>query len=496
MNRWLRYFYIIYLFCLFIFIFTVSLFLTGLLISKDAWADTGYLWSNGHSNTYYNSCAAACSAIGNPFSKQNGDHGTCYATQEHMDKNWATAVCAKVSKTCEKKSGGETTLYPPDGKNAMNWYPDQFTFCENNCSVSYKLEVVTELSAVVSMTHTGKVCGMPPPPKEGEEPKPPKADDEDDDKSEEPGNSGNPDDKWDPDNWERCPSGKGAYRKGTEMTAECAGNDPHGPNPDKPKDPKNPDDKGKGQDGGKGDSGGNSAGGNGSGGNGSGGNGSGGSGSGGSGSGGSGSGGSGSDGSGSGSGDGKGSVKGGSCKSNKPPTCKGDAVQCYIAREQWRTSCLAESGRTDLAAKGDCKTGKKPVCHGDATTCYQLQLQFEQTCAVVGPDPDFAGAKQGFGGKVGEDEVKDAIGLGNAPSKDDIKNTFSKEIDVSSFANRLNDRGFLGGKACMTSQQYTVGGITFTIDWSYLCLFLKYVGYFIVACGYFIGFRIVSGGFD
>ena len=194
--------------------------------------------------------------------------------------------------------------------------------------------------------------------------------------------------------------------------------------------------------------------------------------------------------------DGKGGVSGGNCQVGKAPTCKGDPVQCYIAREQWRTSCIAESGQTDLRAKGDCKTGKKPVCRGDATTCYQLQLQFEQTCAAAGAEPDFDGAKEGFGGNVGQDEIADAAGLGDAPSKDDIKSTFGKEVDVSGFANRLDDRGFIGGKACMAPQQYTVSGITFTIDWGYLCLFLQYVGYFVVAVGYFMGFRIVSGGFD
>ena len=303
------------------------------------------------------------------------------------------------------------------------------------------------------------------------------------------------------DIWLRCPSGRGSYKKGTKPEGECAA---------KPADPKKPDD-GKGDDqdkgdddkpdpdnkqnppnnGSDGDPSGNNPGGHGHrGGGGSSGGGGGGSHGGGS------SGGSGGDGDGDGKGNGKGSISGGNCKTGKAPVCKGDEVQCYIAREQWRTSCLAESGQTDLRAKGDCKTGKKPVCRGDATTCYQLQLQFEQTCAAAGAEPDFDGAKKGFGDDLGEDEIKGAAGLGNAPSKDDIKNTFGKEVDVSSFANRFDDRGFIGVKACMAPQQYTVSGITFTIDWSYLCLFLQYVGYFVVAVGYFMGFRIVSGGFD
>lgn len=190
-------------------------------------------------------------------------------------------------------------------------------------------------------------------------------------------------------------------------------------------------------------------------------------------------------------------ISGGDCKTGRAPVCKGDQVQCYIAREQWRTSCLAESGRTDLGAKGDCKTGKKPVCRGDATTCYQLQLQFEQTCAATGGgEGDLDGAKEGFGDSIGEREIADETGLGKAPTTDDIKNQFGKEVDVAGYANKFDDRGFLNNHACMAPQKYTVSGISFTIDWSMLCLFLTYVGYFIVAVGYFIGFRIVSGGFD
>ena len=190
-------------------------------------------------------------------------------------------------------------------------------------------------------------------------------------------------------------------------------------------------------------------------------------------------------------------ISGGDCKTGRAPVCKGDQVQCYIAREQWRTSCLAESGRTDLGAKGDCKTGKKPVCRGDATTCYQLQLQFEQTCAATGGgEGDLDGAKEGFGDSIGEREIADETGLGKAPTTDDIKNQFGKEVDVASYANKFDDRGFLNNHACMAPQKYTVSGISFTIDWSMLCLFLTYVGYFVVAVGYFIGFRIVSGGFD
>lgn len=442
---------------------------------------------------------------------------------------------------------GRVKLFPKDiNKKGMHLSPGlEYHYCDSGCLYEGNIHISHDLpplgEGMMYFEQTGIPCIENTNPGSDKEPPyrtPPGEQPETDPKP--PDNSGE---------WIMCPSHRGFYRSGTEPTGDCLkspekpkppkSEEPKKPEEPKPEDPKKPEpekppepDKPEkpGHHGGGGGGGGNNGGkddgkdtptpplpGGGSGGHGvgsgggSGGDagGSGGGSGGGAGGGNNGGGNSGHDndhgspngkddgkGDGEDKGDGKGGVSGGNCQTGKAPTCKGDPVQCYIAREQWRTSCLAESGRTELGGKGDCKTGKKPVCRGDATTCYQLQLQFEQTCAAAGAEPDFDGAKQGFGGDVGEDEIKDAVGLGDAPSKDDIKSTFGKEVDVSGFANRLDDRGFIGGKACMAPQQYTVSGITFTIDWGYLCLFLQYVGYFVVAVGYFMGFRIVSGGFD
>ena len=198
-----------------------------------------------------------------------------------------------------------------------------------------------------------------------------------------------------------------------------------------------------------------------------------------------------------GKGDGKGGIGGGNCAKGEAPTCKGDPVQCYIAREQWRSACLAEQGRTDIGRRGDCKTGQKPVCKGDAATCYQIEMQFEATCAAQSKNElDTGGVAEGFGRDVTEGEIATEIGVGDSPTKDGIAKQFGKEEDVSSWTNRFDDRGFLGSRQCMPAQEYRVAGISFKIDWGYLCLFLQYVGHFLTAMGYFIGFRIVSGGFD
>lgn len=462
--------------------------------------------------------------------------------------------CPVERETAGKRKGAKK-VFAFDVKATKGMYHTkqfEYSFCNNGCLYEGGLTINESLptlkGTMMYFEQTGRACINNDKDEEDKDAPPYKTPPEDDPKG----------DGGEPTEWLTCPSHRGVYKKGTEPTGDCLKSpekpkDPKEPEqpkppeqpPEQPKPPEQPpekkpddDDKNSGghhHGGGGGGSGGGGAAGqpgeNGSGGGSGGGGGGSGSGSkpgGGSGGGSEGSGkndgkpgGSGDtdgnkpgkpegkdndntgpngkdDGKGADDKDGKGSgISGGNCMTGKAPDCKGDAVQCYIAREQWRTSCLAESGRTDLGAKGDCKTGKKPVCRGDATTCYQLQLQFEQTCAATGGgEGDLDGAKEGFGDSIGEREIAGETGLGKAPTTDDIKNRFGKEVDVAGYANKFDDRGFLNNHACMAPQKYTVSGISFTIDWSMLCLFLTYVGYFVVAVGYFLGFRIVSGGFD
>ena len=57
-------------------------------------------------------------------------------------------------------------------------------------------------------------------------------------------------------------------------------------------------------------------------------------------------------------------------------------MQCYIAREQWRTACLAERGGGEVKG-GSCRDNRPPECKGDATQCYIVKQQFYQGCAAA-----------------------------------------------------------------------------------------------------------------
>ena len=78
----------------------------------------------------------------------------------------------------------------------------------------------------------------------------------------------------------------------------------------------------------------------------------------------------------------KGSISGGNCTKEEPPKCKGDPVQCYIAKEQWRSACFAEKNSGQIKGKGDCAKNIPPECKGDEARCYIVRKEFEQSCAA------------------------------------------------------------------------------------------------------------------
>ena len=55
-------------------------------------------------------------------------------------------------------------------------------------------------------------------------------------------------------------------------------------------------------------------------------------------------------------------------------------MQCYIAKEQWRTACLAERNGSSVSGGGDCS--KPPQCKGDEAQCYMVKKQHEIACAA------------------------------------------------------------------------------------------------------------------
>ena len=326
---------------------------------------------------------------------------------------------------------GMIKLFPMDTrKEGMHLSPGlQYHYCKDSCLYEGTIIVSHDLPPLGEGMMYFEQTGIPCISQDnaGDDKAPPYSTPPE----EQPRTDPNPPDKS--PEWIMCPSHRGFYREGTEPTGDCLKSpekpkepkpeEPKKPDepkppeppkpPEKPPEPEKPDDKNHGHRGGGGGGGGGNHGGKddgkdtptpqlppggggghggGSGGGSGGGGGHGGGSGGGAGGGNNGGGNSGNDndhggpnGKDDGKGDndkddGKGGVSGGNCQAGKAPTCKGDPVQCYIAREQWRTACLAERNGSSVSGGGDCS--KPPQCKGDEAQCYMVKKQHEIACAA------------------------------------------------------------------------------------------------------------------
>ncbi len=172
----------------------------------------------------------------------------------------------------------------------------------------------------------------------------------------------------------------------------------------------------------------------------------------------------------------KGSISGGKCAKGEAPTCKGDPVQCYIAREQWRSACLQEANAGRVRGEGDCRSGKPPECRGDEAQCYIVRKQFEQACALAAQN-DRERANETYG-KSKEGEAQSYIdgsgfdGIGSGVGKERIN-----------LPKTLNTSGYGFGRSCPALEYNVETRLfgSFVIDLSVLCRLAQFVGNVAVA---------------
>ena len=480
-----------------------------LLLSLTASAGEATLWSNGHGNGQYGSCAAACNAIGMPFHRDKegaSRGGACYPTENHYKNGWATASCMAVKKSCELKDIKGKGRY---GSHLLTFNGDKAPTmqrrCQNNCEVEYQRakrkegqgadfggEICTEIRGKSECTsdytalQTGTVCT--PKPGENDDTKYNEVNDKPDggnDPGASDNGSGNQngEGKDDP-NHPGKPSKPGQGHQGDNNGGAAggdAGGNPGGGQGGAGADNKgdsgtadNPHHGGVGGGGGGGHHGGGGGGGSGSSGSGSG-----------SGASGGGSGGTGDGGSGDGKGDGKGSISGGDCKSGRAPVCKGDPIQCYIAKEQWRTACLAERGHGTVTG-GSCKDNKPPECKGDATQCYIVKQQFYQGCAAAQDKAD-RDAAQGY-----VDSNAKTIGEVSGSSMGDAGKGLEGNSQRIDLGKTLDLGGYGWSRTCPALPTVDMGkwGI-FAMDSAPFCTIAQLIGNLLVAISLIFSVRYV-----
>ena len=174
--------------------------------------------------------------------------------------------------------------------------------------------------------------------------------------------------------------------------------------------------------------------------------------------------------------DGQGSgISGGDCKSGKAPSCKGDPVQCYIAREQWRTACLAERGGGSVSG-GSCKNNQPPECKGDPTQCYIVKQQFYQGCEAARAQQERDGMKDYVGGKGG------VVAEVDGSSMDGVGKTLAGNSREQNITDILDLGGYGWSRSCPAITAVDMGKWgRFELDGAPYCTIANLIGNILVA---------------
>lgn len=491
------------------------------VIAKIARAETARLYFAGSAVTgYYASGDAACKFEFNyivgtlPNDYNGGQSGSCLMQLPGWTKSQVNGSYSSKLHTCDAKElthngvSGGVPVFPewhwmvaPPGIDAKDWFSDRFTLCENNCIVKNKREflepgdgVSSDLRSVTendgtsrsmfTKRQTGEVCVVEK--KKPDDPPKPPAPDNGDSTDGQSGSSPGSD------------SGNGAGSNGQGGEGSQGGS-----NGQANQGSGNSDNGSSGSSGSGGGTGGGSSGGGGQlypGGNSNGGGQNGGNqdqgSEGGTGDGQSGNGQNGSDsgeagghyfpcpsgkgsykkgtepsaeckGDGKGEGDGKGSIGGGSCETDTPPDCKGDPIQCYIAREQWRTACAATGQNSKVEGNGDCKAKRPPECKGDATQCYMVKSRWAEACARAELESYGQGQSSALEKALGESGDPEGI-IGDNSS-------------TINLPGQLDTAGFGWARTCPISNQIDLG-IFGKHDWlaDRFCAIANFAGQFLV----------------
>ena len=174
--------------------------------------------------------------------------------------------------------------------------------------------------------------------------------------------------------------------------------------------------------------------------------------------------------------DGQGSgISGGDCKTGKAPSCKGDPVQCYIAKEQWRTACLAERGGGSVSG-GSCKNNQPPECKGDPTQCYIVKQQFYQGCEAARAQQERDGMKDYVGGKGS------VVAEVDGSSMDGVGKTLAGNSKEQNITDILDLGGYGWSRSCPTIAAVDMGKWgRFELDGAPACTIANLIGNILVA---------------
>ena len=115
-------------------------------------------------------------------------------------------------------------------------------------------------------------------------------------------------------------------------------------------------------------------------------------------------------------------------------------MQCFIAKEQWRTSCALLGRKVE---GGNCKTGQAPECKGDPAQCYMVKQHFLDRCSRE--------AVENYG-KDKADELQKELAKNGNPGK-----AIKDASDTVKLPTQLDESGFGWSRSCPVDGEIDLG---------------------------------------
>jgi len=165
------------------------------------------------------------------------------------------------------------------------------------------------------------------------------------------------------------------------------------------------------------------------------------------------------------------------------------SVECNQLIQTWYLRCKG------VELNGGANCDAPPTCTGNAADCYVGKMLWNYRCegsqdaAAGAPTQGFDEAVAGEGSGSDEPDVS-MIGNGDTA---DLSATMWREKDMNSELDKLDASGFLGGSdACPQPPAFTVAGSSFSLDMGPICSILRNVGVMVLALAYWLAIRILA----
>ncbi|WP_160330906.1 virulence factor TspB C-terminal domain-related protein [Xanthomonas massiliensis] len=165
------------------------------------------------------------------------------------------------------------------------------------------------------------------------------------------------------------------------------------------------------------------------------------------------------------------------------------SVECNQLIQTWYLRCKG------VELNGGANCDAPPTCTGNASDCYVGQMLWNMRCEGKS-DAEAGSPNTGFDNEMGaEGDGSDEPDVSNIGTGDTADQGISmwQEKDISDELSKLDASGFLSGSdQCPQLPSFKVGAASFTISMDPICSILRNVGIMVMALAYWLAIRILA----